>query len=456
MADEQFFTPPADSQANDNPSNSFDPNFQSQDFNPYSQNPQDVNTNFGEQSFEPYQAPNSEVTGVDAGYQPNNFETPTYDPTGSTYETNQFDPNLSGANSFDPNLASPNTSTFDTGVDPNTSYGAANYGATDPNLVNTGETINTFTEKKTGNNKLFLIIAGVLVVLLLAGIGWIYFLSSARKENNAKKDNNTAVTTPVDEPKEQVVEEDTTEQNEDEVDVSLTGGEGTFATLARDYNAKEVTNEWNIRRFIVPTINATSGECLNVAICGADADADKDGLTTIDEYNFGTDPLLNDTDQDGLADGDELFIYYTDPKTDDSDVDTFTDGQEVVGCYDPAKNGKGVKFGTKELSLLKRNTSVSNLYEPTIETLKAAGADNADITEVGTISAKCDVDVKTVKKASASETAEAAESDNSTTNESDSEADSGTSTTKESTSTTTKKQNPEFSDEEDVDAVVPN
>ena len=42
-------------------------------------------------------------------------------------------------------------------------------------------------------------------------------------------------------------------------------------------------------------------------------DADGDGLTTWEEYDYGTDPHLTDTDADGLTDRDEVLTYQTDP-----------------------------------------------------------------------------------------------------------------------------------------------
>lgn len=59
------------------------------------------------------------------------------------------------------------------------------------------------------------------------------------------------------------------------------------------------------------------------------SDSDGDGLTDDEEEFFGTDPLLADTDVDGLGDGDEVMFYDTDPLNYDTDVDGLSDGQEV-------------------------------------------------------------------------------------------------------------------------------
>jgi len=66
------------------------------------------------------------------------------------------------------------------------------------------------------------------------------------------------------------------------------------------------------------------------------ADTDEDGLLDgeeIDEY--GTSPLLNDTDGDNLADGLEYLIYGTDPLNNDTDSDGIFDGFEILYNLDP-------------------------------------------------------------------------------------------------------------------------
>jgi len=60
-----------------------------------------------------------------------------------------------------------------------------------------------------------------------------------------------------------------------------------------------------------------------------DADIDGDGLTNIEESGLGTDPLLVDTDDDGLMDGDEINIYLSNPLNGDTDSDGLIDGEEA-------------------------------------------------------------------------------------------------------------------------------
>jgi len=58
-------------------------------------------------------------------------------------------------------------------------------------------------------------------------------------------------------------------------------------------------------------------------------DADGDDLVHDLEIQYGTDPLVQDTDGDGLLDGEEVLIYGSDPTLADSDSDSLYDGNEV-------------------------------------------------------------------------------------------------------------------------------
>jgi len=64
-------------------------------------------------------------------------------------------------------------------------------------------------------------------------------------------------------------------------------------------------------------------------------DPDSDGLTNLEEYQAGTDPLDSDTDSDGLTDGDEVNTYGTDPLASDTDSDGMPDGWEVENSLNP-------------------------------------------------------------------------------------------------------------------------
>lgn len=60
-----------------------------------------------------------------------------------------------------------------------------------------------------------------------------------------------------------------------------------------------------------------------------DSDRDNDGISRCEENIIGTDPKNPDTDRDGIADGDELYIYKTDPLKPDTDDDGINDYDEI-------------------------------------------------------------------------------------------------------------------------------
>lgn len=66
-----------------------------------------------------------------------------------------------------------------------------------------------------------------------------------------------------------------------------------------------------------------------------DLDPDEDGLTLLEEFKLGTDPLKADTDNDKLSDYDEINVYHTLPLNPDTDGDTVLDGDEIAIGLDP-------------------------------------------------------------------------------------------------------------------------
>ncbi len=82
-----------------------------------------------------------------------------------------------------------------------------------------------------------------------------------------------------------------------------------------------------------------------------DADTDGDGLTDGEEMGGSppTDPLEADTDGDGLTDGEEIGTYLTDPTDADSDSDGLSDGAEVnthlTDPNDPDSDDDGLSDG---------------------------------------------------------------------------------------------------------------
>lgn len=83
--------------------------------------------------------------------------------------------------------------------------------------------------------------------------------------------------------------------------------------------------------FTDPLVMDTDGN----GIGDGEEDFDLDGLNNMEECQYGTDPYKSDTDRDGLTDYEEIFIYLTIPLLKDSDNDALSDGLEPEYGMDP-------------------------------------------------------------------------------------------------------------------------
>lgn len=93
-------------------------------------------------------------------------------------------------------------------------------------------------------------------------------------------------------------------------------------------------------------------------------DYDQDGLDLRQEYQYDTNPFLADSDEDGLDDSDELFVYQTDPNQWDTDSDTMSDGTEVAGGLNPLvtdSDGDGIPDNEETIIQEVRLDAVSEL-----------------------------------------------------------------------------------------------
>ena len=103
-------------------------------------------------------------------------------------------------------------------------------------------------------------------------------------------------------------------------------------------------------------------------------DKENDGLVNVYEYNnslvntgwldrdgiFTTRPDLNDTDDDGLADIDELFVHLTDPTHNDTDDDGMPDGWEAYYDLNPRDSSDANEDLDSDGYDSNRDTFVSN------------------------------------------------------------------------------------------------
>ena len=79
-----------------------------------------------------------------------------------------------------------------------------------------------------------------------------------------------------------------------------------------------------MRRFLALTLAGVMAGCPEIP--DPNADSDGDGISDLAEEAAGTDPKDDDSDDDGLSDGEEAG---TDPNRPDSDADGMSDAQEV-------------------------------------------------------------------------------------------------------------------------------
>ena len=103
-------------------------------------------------------------------------------------------------------------------------------------------------------------------------------------------------------------------------------------------------------------------------------DSDNDGLCDGEEVALGTDPFSADTDGDGLSDGDEVNLHNTSPLLADSDSDGLSDPDELRFGGDPNNpdtDGDGILDGDEVLvdtdddGLIELLDATSTAYIPT-------------------------------------------------------------------------------------------
>ena len=167
---------------------------------------------------------------------------------------------------------------------------------------------------------------------------------------------------------------------------TLTGGPNTPASRSKQNNDSEIPASWLAQQFAVGGLN-DQGECSNASLCSPEADPDNDDLTNLEEYNYGTDPQEEDTDSDGVSDGNEVYVYYSSPTNSDSDTDGDQDGDELAECTDPIVVSQQ-KISGSRLNVITRNAGLKPLTNATIKTLRDAGANRNDI-DKGYINSKC-------------------------------------------------------------------
>jgi hypothetical protein len=90
-------------------------------------------------------------------------------------------------------------------------------------------------------------------------------------------------------------------------------------------------------------------------------DADKDGLTNLEEQQYSTNPNLADTDDDGLSDYEEVKKYNTNPNKRDTDDDGINDSIEIILGTNPNNkdsNNNGINDGDEKYEVTLNSGSV--------------------------------------------------------------------------------------------------
>ncbi len=142
-------------------------------------------------------------------------------------------------------------------------------------------------------------------------------------------------------------------------------------------NDEDGLPDWYEITTLYPIVFNKNGSALDITLISPDDDYDDDGLTNFKEYTLNTSPGNNDTDGDGLSDGDELNKYSTNPLLYDTDKDELGDAAELLNNLDPLNsdtNGNGIidgkeRFENQKLipSVYKYINNDETLVMPSIE-----------------------------------------------------------------------------------------
>lgn len=170
--------------------------------------------------------------------------------------------------------------------------------------------------------------------------------------------------------------------NEQQVTSSMNAGPDTVIDLNEDSDGDEIPDAFeNLYDFLDPND-------------GTDAalDQDTDGLSNLEEYQQNTNPDDNDSDDDGLSDGDEVNTFGTLPLDTDSDDDGLTDGEEVNTTntlpLNDDSDGDGIEDGVEaQLSFLDPNNGADALLDEDSD-----GLNNVQEVQTGTLLDNPDTD----------------------------------------------------------------
>jgi flagellar basal body-associated protein FliL len=352
-----------------NNGNNSNNNFQQSDYNFNNQPQYQPNNQFS--NYNPYQNTGSNIDNLQNFAPQDNFDTGFGNQ--GTSQNNDF--NQAGIEQY--KSSTPQFNTNDPYLMP----------STNPENDDLDEPEGSESEKPKRDTKKILMfgLIGLIVVLLVASLA-LFFLSQGNKNpavNNATNPTSSKPTTQTVPSTEKSIT--STTQNDPSVTTdatSRTGNPNTPASQAVvNQGATTLTADWLKTNFTkTKGALAEDGSCKLQNVCGPKVDPDKDGLNNIDEYIYGTNPTIADTDNDGIGDKDELFVYYSDPKNEDSNSNTYKDGVEISNCYDPnIASQKLTKARLNEISSNINKPYVNGLSTVTQNLLKTAGAKTGEL-----------------------------------------------------------------------------
>ncbi len=171
-------------------------------------------------------------------------------------------------------------------------------------------------------NKMFLVVGAVVIVLVIAAIGFWFYRAFA---------GNTDIDVRVPIP---AISDETPTEEADTVDGF------DFDDFDTTDDEEEPADESETKGGVTTDTENLPEETTPETTPAVEVDSDGDGLTDAEERGFGTDPRNVDTDGDGLTDREELEQWGTDPLNEDTDGDTFADGSEIENGYDPKGPGR--------------------------------------------------------------------------------------------------------------------
>lgn len=204
------------------------------------------------------------------------------------------------------------------------------------------------TEAKDPGKRKFLLIGAIVFAVILLGSGSGYYFFSLKS----------------DEPK---TEELNSNDGIEQINPDVT-----------------TPGEWLQRYFGAET-------CTELVTCGDKSDPDRDGLDNKAEFDTGTDPNNNDSDKDGIADGDEALIFSSDPLLSKTYRNgDYQDADFVKGGYDVQTNEP---YTNERLVTIKTAIKQYGLHQPTLTTLGSLSFQLYEFTDPSLPALPADLDV---------------------------------------------------------------